>query len=83
MPLPQCRNLIVCLLAVLPCVAAHADELRSTLQDQHSVAVTIYNENLALVKDQRKIQLDIGQNASGLSRCQRADASRRQPCCAA
>ena len=47
----QFRNLIVCLLATLPCVA-HADELRSTLQDQRNVAVTIYNENLALVKDQ-------------------------------
>jgi hypothetical protein len=42
---------------------AHADELRSTLQDQQSVAVTIYNENLALVKDQRKVQLGSGQNA--------------------
>ncbi len=41
---------------------AQADELRSTLQDQHSVAVTIYNENLALVKDQRKIQFASGQN---------------------
>lgn len=39
-----------------------AEETRSTLDDQKSVAVTIYNENLALVKDQRKIQLDSGQN---------------------
>lgn len=37
-------------------------ESRSTLDDQKSVAVTIYNENLALVKDQRKIQLGSGQN---------------------
>jgi hypothetical protein len=44
-------------------LAAQADELRSTLQDQQSVAVTIYNENLALVKDQRKVQLGSGQNA--------------------
>jgi hypothetical protein len=43
--------------------AVQADELRSTLQDQQSVAVTIYNENLALVKDQRKVQLGSGQNA--------------------
>jgi len=56
MPLHQCRSLTVLLLAVLPCAVAQADELRSTLQDQRSVAVTIYNENLALVKDQRKIQ---------------------------
>lgn len=39
-----------------------AEESRSTLDDQKSVAVTIYNENLALVKDQRKIQLGSGQN---------------------
>jgi hypothetical protein len=43
--------------------SVQADELRSTLQDQQSVAVTIYNENLALVKDQRKVQLGSGQNA--------------------
>ena len=55
------RTLIVCLLASLP-VVAHADELRSTLQDQRSVAVTIYNENLALVKDQRRIPFASGQN---------------------
>jgi len=36
-------------------------ELRTTLEDQQSVAVTIYNENLALVKDTRKIKLDKGQ----------------------
>jgi hypothetical protein len=49
-------------LTCLPALAASPDELRSTLQDQQSVAVTIYNENLALVKDQRKIQLGSGQN---------------------
>jgi hypothetical protein len=39
-----------------------AEELRSTLEDQKSVAVTIYNENLALVKDQRKVSLVSGQS---------------------
>lgn len=63
MPLSQCRSLILCLLSALPCGVVQADELRSTLQDQRNVAVTIYNENLALVKDQRKIQLGSGQNA--------------------
>lgn len=42
---------------------SHAGELRSTLQDQQSVAVTIYNEDLALVKDQRRIALGSGENA--------------------
>ncbi|HEY8084923.1 MAG TPA: DUF4139 domain-containing protein, partial [Methylophilaceae bacterium] len=37
-----------------------AEEARSTLLDQRSVAVTIYNDNLALVKDQRRITLNSG-----------------------
>ena len=35
-------------------------EQRSTLADQQEVAVTIYNDNLALVKDQRRVQLGRG-----------------------
>ena len=35
-------------------------ESTSTLQDQQSVAVTIYNDNLALVKDQRRLALERG-----------------------
>jgi hypothetical protein len=42
--------------------AAETDEIRSTLNDQQSVAVTIYNSNLALVKDQRKVKLKTGLN---------------------
>ena len=38
----------------------HAEEMRTTLDDQKSVAVTIYNENLALVKDTRSVILDTG-----------------------
>jgi hypothetical protein len=46
---------------------AHAaDEKTSTLADQQSVAVTIYNENLALVKDVRRIALDAGLNRLAL-----------------
>lgn len=43
-------------------VAAETDEIRSTLNDQQNVAVTIYNNNLALVKDQRKVKLNSGLN---------------------
>lgn len=43
-------------------VAAELNEIRSTLDDQQSVAVTIYNNNLALVKDQRKVNLNSGLN---------------------
>ena len=39
---------------------AQSAEQRSTLADQQEVAVTIYNENLALVKDQRRLQLKPG-----------------------
>lgn len=45
---------------------AAQDEIRSTLSDQQSVAVTIYNGDLALVKDQRRVNLDNGQNALAL-----------------
>ena len=41
-------------------VAAGASEQVSTLDDQTSVAVTIYNEDLALVRDARKITLAEG-----------------------
>lgn len=46
--------------------AAELQETVSTLQDQKQVAVTIYNDNLALVKDQRKVQLKKGQNTLAL-----------------
>lgn len=50
---------LACLLALSATATA---ETASTLQDQQAVAVTIYNENLALVKDQRSVRLDSGQS---------------------
>jgi hypothetical protein len=47
-------------------------EQRSTLQDQQSVAVTIYNEDLALVKDTRRLTL-----VPGLQRIALRDVSAR------
>jgi len=47
-------------------VSAELNEIRSTLNDQQSVAVTIYNNNLALVKDQRKVSLNSGLNSLAL-----------------
>ena len=41
-------------------------ESRSTLDDQQSVAVTIYNQDLALVKDTRKVNIKAGLNALAL-----------------
>ncbi len=40
--------------------AAQAAEIRSTLADQRNVAVTIYNESLALIKEQRAVRLPSG-----------------------
>src|SRR3954468_20530652 len=45
---------------------AAVTEKPSTLADQQSVAVTIYNENLALIKDTRRIALDMGENRLAL-----------------
>ncbi|MFQ5995325.1 MAG: DUF4139 domain-containing protein [Acidiferrobacterales bacterium] len=62
--------LLVPTLILGPTLAADAavrtDERRSTLEDQQAVAVTIYNENLALVKDLRMIKLDKGFNRLAL-----------------
>ncbi len=43
-------------------IAAPVDEKLTTLGDQREVAVTIYNDDLALIKDQRKVALDNGLN---------------------
>jgi hypothetical protein len=43
-------------------MAAPQDERLTTRADQRDVAVTIYNENLALVKDGRRVRLDRGAN---------------------
>jgi hypothetical protein len=42
--------------------AAMPDEIISTAADQQNVAVTIYNDNLALVKDSRQVSLARGLN---------------------
>ena len=39
-----------------------APESTTTINDQQGVAVTIYNENLALIKDTRKVKLSDGVN---------------------
>jgi hypothetical protein len=49
-----------CLLTLLPGSLVSADEIVSALDDQQEVAVTIYNEDLALVRDQRQVTLPYG-----------------------
>ena len=64
MPAPAQSPIALAALALLLHAAsacaqpAPAPERRSTLDDQQSVAVTIYNEDLALVKDARRVALD-------------------------
>jgi hypothetical protein len=51
---------------LLGAAQAQPVERRSTLEDQQSVAVTIYNADLALVKDARRLTLDQGSNRIAL-----------------
>lgn len=46
---------------------AAAQEIKSTMDDQESVAVTIYNDNLALIKDKRSVKLNTGFNKLAFS----------------
>lgn len=57
-----CSLLVLVLVAGAQTQAAPAVEKISALKDQQEVAVTIYNEDLALVKDQRRVVLDRGAN---------------------
>lgn len=56
----KCMSMLVVglMAASLASWAAPRDEVVSTVSDQQGVAVTIYNDNLALVKDARRIKLD-------------------------
>jgi len=59
--LPLRVLLSLALLAGIFAGRAAAAEVVSTLADQMSVAVTIYNEDLALVKDRRQVVLEPGE----------------------
>lgn len=51
---------VLCLTLFLTAGISGAKEITSTLRDQQEVAVTIYNEDLALVRDQRQVTLPEG-----------------------
>lgn len=55
-------SLLVSLLIGQVGATSHEGEIKSTIQDQAEVAVTIYNDQLALVKDLRTIRLESGFN---------------------
>ena len=52
--------LVVVALSLLVSVPVFGEEVVSTMADQKEVAVTIYNEDLALVRDQRQVALPEG-----------------------
>ena len=54
--------LVAGILMIAPINNIAAEELLTTLNDQKGVAVTIYNENLALIKDTREVKLNSGFN---------------------
>ncbi len=55
-----CVIAFTCLFTFLLSSAACCGEVVSTLEDQQEVAVTIYNDDLALVRDQRQVTLPQG-----------------------
>ena len=57
---------ITALLSVGVFAVENTDETQITLNDQQNVAVTIYNGDLALVKDTRKVKLKTGLNTLAL-----------------
>jgi hypothetical protein len=62
--------------------AAPQNEKTSTRADQGDVAVTIYNENLALIKDNRRVRLERGANQLAWREVS-AQMRPEQPCCEA
>jgi len=65
--MPTLKKVTLAVALALGSVAhAAVTEKPSTLADQQSVAVTIYNESLALVKDQRRIAFEPGRNRLAL-----------------
>src|SRR3954466_4067308 len=66
MKLRKLCTAVAAALAAGPLGHAAVREVPSTLADQKSVAVTIYNENLALVKDTRALSFEAGENRLAL-----------------
>lgn len=61
MSITHCRVSLAVCAALFPLLAAGATDTRSTLADQKSVSVTIYNQDLALVRDVRRVALPAGE----------------------
>lgn len=66
--MPSLKKITLSVAAALAAIPSWGalQEKSSTLSDQQSVAVTIYNENLALIKDLRRTTLQAGRNRLAL-----------------
>ncbi len=62
---PMLPVILFCIASMEPVMGQtnHDSQLGTTLDDQRAVAVTIYNQDLALVKDQRQVTLPAGRVA--------------------
>lgn len=66
LPLAVLGASVFSMTAIGSAAAATEEETQSATQDRQSVAVTIYNDGLALVRDERKIPLKQGANRIAL-----------------
>jgi hypothetical protein len=53
-------GLLATFIVAVPAPAADISELVSTAQDRESTAITVYNDDLALIKERRRIELPAG-----------------------
>ncbi|MDJ0882294.1 MAG: DUF4139 domain-containing protein [Gammaproteobacteria bacterium] len=53
--MPRIATVFLMMLMTIPASALHAEELKSTADDQQVLNLTIYNAGRALIRDQRKI----------------------------
>ncbi|MCP4329903.1 MAG: DUF4139 domain-containing protein [Alphaproteobacteria bacterium] len=61
------RALVLCAVLLLAAGSASAAEREIGLDSQEAVSLTVYNTNLALVRDQRKVALDKGRTLLALT----------------
>ena len=55
-------DVLVFLFCIVTLASVHAEEIKSTLKDQQEISLTVYNQNLALIRDVRVVPLQKGVN---------------------
>ena len=56
-------------------IVAQTSEQTTTARDRQSVNITVYNSNLGLVRETRRLTLPIGTNCAEIRRRHRADSA--------